>query len=76
MSPMNMEDKMLTRRRELVDPATQMMAADEFYDGKLWMDLHQQEQKKCLQRFAGVDVQQTRGVEVCPQIFQCADDGW
>ena len=28
------EDRLLTRRRELVDSATQMMVADEFYDGK------------------------------------------
>ena len=34
------------------------------------MDLHQQEQTKWLQRFAGVDVQQTRDVEFCPQIFR------
>ena len=61
---------MLTRRRELVDSDTQMMVADDFYDGKLWMDLHQQEQTKWLQRFAGVDVQQTRDVEFCPQIFR------
>ena len=46
------------------------MVADDFYDGKLWMDLHQQEQTKWLQRFAGVDVQQTRDVEFCPRIFR------
>ena len=27
-------DSVLARRRELVDSATQMMVADEFYDGK------------------------------------------
>ena len=27
-------DRVLARRRELVDSATQMMVADEFYDGK------------------------------------------
>ena len=29
-------DRVLARRREPVDSATQMMAADEFYDGKPW----------------------------------------
>ena len=37
---------MLARRRELVDSATQMMDADEFYDGKPWIDLSEQELKK------------------------------
>ena len=33
-------DRMLAKRRELVDSATQMMVADElFYDGKPWVDL-------------------------------------
>ena len=50
---------MLARRPELVDSATQIMVADEFYDGKPWIDLSEQELKKVLQRFAGVDVQQT-----------------
>ena len=39
-------DRVLARRRELVDTATQMMAADEFYDGKLSIDLSEQELKK------------------------------
>ena len=32
-------DRVLARSRELVDSATQMMIADEFYDGKPWNDL-------------------------------------
>ena len=35
-------DRVLARRRELVDSATQMMVADEFYDGKPWIDLSEQ----------------------------------
>ena len=38
-------DRVLARRRELVDSATQTMVADEFYDGKAWIDLSEQEQK-------------------------------
>ena len=62
-------DRALARRRELVDSATQMMFADEFYDGKPWIDLSEQELKKALQTFAGVDVQQTSDVDFCRQIF-------
>ena len=36
-------DPVLARRRELVDSATQMMVADEFCDGKLWVDLSEEE---------------------------------
>ena len=61
---------MLARRRELVDSATQMMFAEEIYDGKPWIDLSEQEQKKGLEAFAGVDVQQTSDVEFCRQIFR------
>ena len=35
-------DRVIARRRELVDYATQMMAADEFYDGKPWIYLSAQ----------------------------------
>ena len=48
-------DRVLVRRRELVDSAMQMMVADEFYDGKTWIDLSEQKLKKELQTFAGVD---------------------
>ena len=41
-------DRVLARTRELVDSATQMMVADEFCDGKLWIDLSEQELKKGL----------------------------
>ena len=34
---------MLARRQKLVDSATQMMVADEFYDGKPWVDLPEEE---------------------------------
>ena len=65
-------DRALARRRELVDSATQMMFADEFYDGKPWIDLSEQELKKGLVTFAGGDVQQTSDVEFCRQIFRVA----
>ena len=50
-------DRVLARRRKLVDSATQMMVAEEFYDGKPWIDLSELELKKGLEKFAGVDVQ-------------------
>ena len=62
--------RVLARRRELVDSATQMMVADELYDGKPWIDLSEQELKNGLQTFAGVDVQQTSDVDSCRQIFR------
>ena len=46
------------------------MVADEFYDGKPWIDLFGQELKKGLEKFAGVDVQQTSDVDFCRQIFR------
>ena len=61
---------MLARRRELVDSVTKMMVADEFYDGKPWIDLSERELKKGLEKFAGVDVQQTSDVDFCRQIFR------
>ena len=66
---------MLARRRELVDSATQMMVVDEFYDGKPWIDLSEQELKKGLKKFAGVDVQHTSDVEFCPPDLPYAEDG-
>ena len=62
-------DRVPARRRELVDSATQMMVADEFYVGKPWMDLSEQ-LKKGLEKFAGVDVQQTSDVDFRRQIFR------
>ena len=52
----------LARRRELV--------ADEFYNGKPWIDFTEQELKKGLEKVAGVDVQQTSDVEFCRQVFR------
>ena len=49
-------DRVLVRRRELVDSAMQMMDADKIYDGKPWIDLSEQELKKGLGKSAGVDV--------------------
>ena len=62
-------DRVLARRLELVDSATQMMVADEFYDGKPRIDLSEQKLKKGLDNFAGVDVQQTSDVDFRRQIF-------
>ena len=67
-------DRVVARRRELVDSATQMMDADEFYDGKPWIDLSEQELKKGLEKFAGVDVQQTSDGFLPPDL-PCAEDG-
>ena len=36
-------DRVLSRRREMVDSATQVMVADEFYEGKPWVDLSEEE---------------------------------
>ena len=68
-------DREIARRRELVDSATQMMVADEFYDGKLWIDLSEQELKKGLEKFAGVDVQQTSANGFLRPDLPCAEDG-
>ena len=53
------------------DSATQMMVADEFNGGKPWVDLSEQELKKGLETFAGVDVQQ----DFLPPDLPCAEDG-
>ena len=63
-------DKVLARRREMVDSATQMMVADQFHDGKPRIDLSEQDLKKGLETFAGVDVQQTSDVEFGRQILR------
>ena len=49
-------DRVLARRRGLVDSATQMMVADEFYDDKPWVDLSEEEIIQALKKFAGVDL--------------------
>ena len=38
-------DRVLARRREIVDSATQIMVADEIYDGKPWIYLSELELK-------------------------------
>ena len=58
-------DQMLVSRRDLVDSATQMNVADKFYDGKPWVDLSEEELLQGLERFAGVDMQQTSGENFC-----------
>ena len=62
-------DRVLARRGQLVDSATQMMVADEFYDGKPWIDLSEEELMQGLKRFAGVDIHQTSDEDFCRQIF-------
>ena len=64
-------DRVLARRRELVDSATQMMVADEFYDGKPWIDLSDQVLKKGLEKFSGVDVQQTSHIDFAARSSVC-----
>ena len=63
-------ERVLARRRELVDLATQMMVADEFYDGKPWVDLSEEELMQGLKTFPGVDIQQTSDEDFCRQIFR------
>ena len=41
-------DRVLARRRELVDSATQMMIDDEFHNGKPWVDLSEEDQMQGL----------------------------
>ena len=59
-------DGVLARRQELVNSATQGMVADEFYDGKPWVDLSEEELMQGLKGFAGVDAQQTSDGEFSP----------
>ena len=63
-------DRVLARRREPVDLATQIMVADGFYDGKRWVDLSEEELMQGLKSFAGVDIQQTSDEDFCRQIFR------
>ena len=64
-------DREIARRRELVDSATQMMVADEFYDGTPWIGLSEQKLKKGLDNFAGVDVQQTSDADFASRSSVC-----
>ena len=61
---------MLVRRRELVDSATQMMVASRIYDGKPWDNLSEEELRQGLNKFTGIDMQQTSDEVFCRQIFR------
>ena len=63
-------DRVLARRRELVDSATRMMVADEFYDGKPRVDLSEEELMPRPKRFAGIDIHKTSDEDFCRQIFR------
>ena len=62
-------DRVLARRQKLIDSATQMMVADELYDGKPWVDLSEDELLQGLKSIAGVDMQQTSDQYFCHLIF-------
>ena len=49
-------DRVLAKKQELVDSATRMMVADEFYDRKPWIDLSDLDLMKGLEMLAVVDV--------------------
>ena len=61
---------MLARRRELVDSATQMMAANEIKVGKPWVDLSEVELMRGLARFSGVGMQSTSDDDCWREIFR------
>ena len=63
-------DRVLARRRELIDSATQMMVADELYDGKPVFDLSGEDLMQGVRRFAGVDILLTSDDDFCRQLFQ------
>ena len=63
------EDRVLARRRKLVNSATQVTVANDFYDGKPWVDLSEKELMQELKRFAGIDIQQTSDEDFCRQMF-------
>ena len=63
-------DRVLARRRELVDSATQMMVAYELYDGKPWVDLSEEELMQGLTKSAGGNMQQTSDEDFCRQLFR------
>ena len=64
-------DRVLAGRRELVDSATQMMVADEFYDVNPWVNLSEVELLQGLKRFAGVDMQQTSDEDFAVRYSVC-----
>ena len=63
-------DRILARGRELVDSATQMMVANDFLDGKPWIDLCEEEPMQGLKMLAGVHIQQTSDENFRRQIFR------
>ena len=63
-------DRVPAGRQELVDSAPQMMVADEFYYGKPWVELSEEELMQGLKTFAGVVMQQTSDEDFCRQIFR------
>ena len=48
-----------------------MVVADQFYEGKRWIDLSGLELKKGFETFAGVDVQQTSDVDFAARSSLC-----
>ena len=62
-------DRVLTRRRELADSATQILAADEVYDVKQCIDLPELDLQEGLETLSGGDIQQTSHVDHFRQIF-------
>ena len=51
------------------------MVADEFYDGKPWIDLSEEEILQGLKSFAAVDMQETSDEGFLPSDIPCAGDG-
>ena len=63
-------DRALAKRRELVDSATHLMVADEFYDSKPWVDLSGEDLLQGLKMFAGVDTQKRSDDDFCRQTLR------
>ena len=67
-------DRVLARRRELVDSATQMMVADELSDGKPWVDLSEMSYCKGSNvLLASIYSIRMRGI--LPRDIPCAENG-
>ena len=62
-------DRVLAKRRELVDSAIHMTVADAFYDGKPWVDPSQEDLMQGLKTFTGLCVQQANDEIFCRQIL-------
>ena len=63
-------DRVLARRRALVDSATQIMVADEIYNVKPRVDHSEVELMQGLKKLAGVDVQQRSDEDFYCQTFR------